>query len=262
MLKRLARILFGCTALAVSGCPNFIPEKSAREWMADGRAHSAQARWEDAIADYTEVLRLEPGSREALVQRARASDKNGDVDQALEDCDAVLKLKPNDIEMLRFRAFVLRRRGQLDEADRLDRQADVLTGPTPDALNQRGIHEESEGDYARARTDFESAMKAAPHNPLYLNNLAWLEAACPQADLRDGRQAVELATEACQLRHWRVPAFIDTLAAAYAEIGQFDKAVLMQQKATDLAPSSEREDYRRRLKVYQEGKPYRFVKGR
>ena len=262
MSRRLAGILVGCVALAVSGCPNFMPEKSAREWMADGRAHCTQARWEDAIADFTEVLRLEPKSHEALVLRARASDENGDVDQALEDSDAALKLQPKDVAMMRFRAFILRRRGQLEEADKLDRQANRLMGPTPAALHQRGNREMAERDYAGARTHFESALKAEPHNPLYLNDIAWLEAACPEAALRDGRRAAELAMEACELTHWRNPAIIDTLAAAYAESGQFDEAVEMQQKATDLAPSREREDYRRRLKLYQEGKPYRFVKGR
>src|SRR5882724_939074 len=108
MLKRLAGILFGCAALAASGCPNAMPERSAREWMADGRAHSAEARWEDAIADCTEVLRLEPKSHEALVLRARASDKNGDMEQALLDSKAALDLQPKDIELLRFRAYLLR----------------------------------------------------------------------------------------------------------------------------------------------------------
>ena len=94
MLKRLANILVSSVALAVLGCPNVIPERSAREWMADGRIHSAEARWDDAIADFTEVLRLEPKSREALVQRAHASYQNGDADQALDDCDAALRLEP------------------------------------------------------------------------------------------------------------------------------------------------------------------------
>jgi Flp pilus assembly protein TadD len=112
-----------------------------------------------------------------------------------------------------------------------------------------------------ARTHFESALKMEPHNSKYLNNLAWLEAACPLADLRDGHRAIKLATEACELTQWKDPLMIDTLAAAYAETGQFDKAVQTQQKATDLAELArprDREGLRQRLKVYQEGKPYRL----
>jgi tetratricopeptide (TPR) repeat protein len=232
--------------------------------MADGRAHSALGRWEDAIADFTEVLRLEPASREAMVLRARASNHIGDADQALEDSKAALELKHNDIDLLRFRASIYRNRGDNSEANRLDREANHLipVPSSPDGMHRRGQREMGEGDYATARRHLESALKIAPHNPQYLNDVAWLEAACPEAGLRDGRRAVALATEACQLTQWRSPALIDTLAAAYAESGQFDKAVRMQQKATDLAPPREREDYRGRLKVYQESKPYRFIKGR
>ena len=261
MSRRLAGILVGCVALAVSGCPNFMPEKSAREWMADGRAHCTQARWEDAIADFTEVLRLEPKSHEALVLRARASDENGDVDQALEDSDAALKLQPKDVAMMRFRAFILRRRGQLKEADTIDLQTNRLIASSPDGFYQRAQQEMNAGNYASARTHFEGALKLEPHNPTYLNDVAWLEAAGPDAGLRDGRRAVELAMEACQLTQWSDPSIVDTLAAAYAETGQFDQAIKMQQKATDLAPPAQRDDYRRRLKVYQEGRPYRFVNG-
>src|SRR5437016_3455183 len=89
MLRWLAGILLGCgAALAVSGCPHVTPEKSGREWMADGLAHSSQGRWDDAIADFSEVLRLEPKSREALILRAKASLSNNDADQALEDSQA------------------------------------------------------------------------------------------------------------------------------------------------------------------------------
>src|SRR5262245_27939609 len=113
MLKRLAKILFGCAALAASGCPNVTPEKSAREWMAEGRPPSAQLQWEDAIADFTAALRLEPTSGEALVQRAHASFNNGDADQALEDCEAALRLQPKDVELRHFRASIFRNKGQL-----------------------------------------------------------------------------------------------------------------------------------------------------
>jgi tetratricopeptide (TPR) repeat protein len=257
MLRRPATILFSCgAALTLSGCPHVTPEKSAREWMTDGRTHSAQERWDDAIADFTEVLRLEPRFREALVLRAHASAKNGDADQALEDCQAALKLQPADLGLLRFRAELYRSKGELAKADRDYRDAN-----TPEHLFLRANQALGQGNYRAAEADFEAAARLDQHKPRYLNQLAWLQAACPDDAVRNGKHAVELAFEACELTRWRDPAIIDTLAAAYAETGLFEEAVKMQQKATDLAPASQRQDYRRRLKVYQENKPYRFVNG-
>jgi len=61
----------------------------------------------------------------------------------------------------------------------------------------------------------------------------------------------------CELTDWNDADYLDTLAAAYAESGQFDKAVESQEKAIELAPDDEKADFETRLKLYQEGKPYR-----
>ena len=90
------------------------------------------------------------------------------------------------------------------------------------------------------------------------SDLAWLRATCPDASYRDGKQAVTGATKACELSEWKNANAVDTLAAAYAETGQFDKAVEWQQKAIDLAPKEDtKEKGRRRLELYKAGKPYR-----
>jgi tetratricopeptide (TPR) repeat protein len=256
-------MLFVCGALlAVLGCPNVTPEKSVREWMVDGRTHCAEARWDDAVADFTEVLRQAPQTREALVLRAHASVNIGDADQALEDCEAALKLQPNDMDLLRFRANIYRKRGEYDTAEKLDREANKLVlSSSPDRLHRRGRHELNVGHYPSASRYFERELKLEPHNAEYLNDVAWLAAACPEGEFRNGTRAVELALEACQLTQWGDCRLLDTLAAAYAETGQFDKAVRMQLKATDLAPPEQQENYRRRSRMYQEGKPYRMVNG-
>ena len=254
MSKRLAGILFVCEALALSGCPNVMPERSAREWMADGRAHSAQWRWDDAIADFTEVLRLEPRCREALVLRAHASFDNGDADQALEDSNAALELEPTDVELRRFRATIYRKMGELAKADQDDLEAN-----RPDKLFERANQAFRRGDYRLSALGYEAAARLDPHNQLYICQLAWLQAACPDDAVRNGRHAVELALGVCELTEWRDPGVISILAAAYAETGQFAEAVKMQEKAMDLVGPRRQEDFRRPLKMYQERKPCRFA---
>ena len=90
------------------------------------------------------------------------------------------------------------------------------------------------------------------------DELAWLLAVSPQADVRDGKQAVEYATKACELTHWKQPTHIDTLAAAYAEAGDFDNAVKYEQQY-EKSPDMEQEDIDRAnglIELYKSHKAY------
>jgi hypothetical protein len=64
-----------------------------------------------------------------------------------------------------------------------------------------------------------------------LDELAWLLATYPEPDVRDGAEAVRLAERACTLTNRRVPAFLATLAAAYAETGDFSRGVAIGEEA-------------------------------
>jgi tetratricopeptide (TPR) repeat protein len=83
-------------------------------------------------------------------------------------------------------------------------------------------------------------------------------AASDNAKDLDGEIAVEAATKACELSRWQNPMVLDTLATAYAELGDFTAAVKWQSKAIELVTDDEeRKDYGTRLKLYQNKKPYR-----
>jgi tetratricopeptide (TPR) repeat protein len=79
----------------------------------------------------------------------------------------------------------------------------------------------------------------------------------PSASERTIKLVIEYATKACELTDWKKPEYLNTLAAAYAEAGDFDAAVKWQSKAIELlTDEKKKEDYRTRLKLYQEKKPY------
>jgi Flp pilus assembly protein TadD len=86
-----------------------------------------------------------------------------------------------------------------------------------------------------AAEEFHASLAAQANQPEVLNNLAWIRATDPRAELRNGTNAVILAARACELTRGSQPAFLGTLAAAYAEIGNFDEAVKWAQKAHDVA---------------------------
>ncbi len=90
-----------------------------------------------------------------------------------------------------------------------------------------------------------------------LKKIAWDLAAHSDARQRDGKSAVEFAARACELTEWKDPTYLNTLAAACAESGDFDAAAKWQTKAIELlSDKKEKEDYSTRLKLYQEKKPY------
>lgn len=71
--------------------------------------------------------------------------------------------------------------------------------------------------------------------------------------MRNGPRALECATRACELSEWSVPGFVDSLAAAHAELGQFNEAIRWQEKAVSLAADPEESaDYETRLELYRD----------
>jgi tetratricopeptide (TPR) repeat protein len=101
----------------------------------------------------------------------------------------------------------------------------------------------------------------APDSPRMLDELAWLLATYPDSKSRDGPEAVRLSERACTLTERRIPALLDTLAAAYAEAGDFSQAISVGEEALKRAGASEDNDAVKLsesiLKSLRENLPYR-----
>ncbi len=119
-----------------------------------------------------------------------------------------------------------------------------------------------EGDYTKALAVYAEAIRLNPDHVLSYNNLAWLLATCPDANVRNGEKAIEYAKKACELSEWKAPPYLDTLASAYAEAGDFDNAVKWQNRflESDYLKSNPSNDTlkqaRQRLSLYEQKKPY------
>jgi len=127
------------------------------------------------------------------------------------------------------------------------------------ALLGRGDAYLNVGRHAEAIADYERTLKLQPKNPDLLNNFAWVLATSPDAKLRDGRRAIRLATEACEATEYRLPHILSTLAAAYAETGDFDAAVKWSSKAVELGGKDKTygDSLRKELESYKAKKPLR-----
>lgn len=115
------------------------------------------------------------------------------------------------------------------------------------------------GAFAQALADYGQAIRLDPKNAEAHNSRAWLLATCPDEKVRDGKLAVNSARRACELSDWKDASYIDTLAAAYVEVDDFEKASQHQRQAIELAKPELRAPLQDRLALYQDKKPYREV---
>jgi Tfp pilus assembly protein PilF len=123
----------------------------------------------------------------------------------------------------------------------------------------RSDAEISIGDHKAARADLEKALELEPDDSGVLNNLAWLLATSPDEALRDGKRAIELAKKACEETTWKQPHIISTLAAGYAETGDFAEARKYSKQAVDSEGSSPevKTQLAGELASYEAEKPWR-----
>jgi Tfp pilus assembly protein PilF len=109
-----------------------------------------------------------------------------------------------------------------------------------------------------ALRDLREAVRLMPKDPTANNSLAWFLATCPEERFRNGTEAVSATTKACELSQWERSGSIDTLAAAYAEVGDFDQATKYEKQSIDASLSpKKREEYEKRLALFQQRKPFR-----
>jgi tetratricopeptide (TPR) repeat protein len=109
--------------------------------------------------------------------------------------------------------------------------------------------------YAKALADFNEVVRLDPKGSYGHMALAWFLATCPEAKYRDAKRAVESAQIACKVS--KGPEEFATLAAAFAETGDFEQAVEWQTKAIDLATGEEKSEFAKRLDLYKNRRPYR-----
>ena len=114
------------------------------------------------------------------------------------------------------------------------------------------------GDFPNALADCRTLAQLTPRDPQGINLLATMLATCPDASVRNGKEAVEVATQVCELTGWKEPHCLATLAAAYAESGGFEQALKYQKQAMAMPGlnDSERKTMQTRLDLYQQGKPF------
>ena len=115
--------------------------------------------------------------------------------------------------------------------------------------------------FAEAAARLVQALRLQPDSVDTLNDLAWLLSTCPEAKVRDAAKSLQLASHAAELSGRKNPGVLETLAAAYAEGGQFAQAIKIVEEATKLCDPASQQDLLETLRncrqLLESGKPVR-----
>lgn len=179
--------------------------------------------------------------------------------EAVEQLKQALELQPQAVPSRYLLAMTLHGQGAQEEAKAQVRRALQTNPKFGEAYQQLAYWLRAEGDLRGALEVVREGLNALPTAPTLLNTAAWLLATAPDEALRDPAQAVKYGEQACHLTEGRVHLFLDTLAAAYAAAGNFQRAREVEQEAISLATQADpqqAEKYRQRLKLYEQEQPF------
>ncbi|HEX3598828.1 MAG TPA: tetratricopeptide repeat protein [Lacipirellulaceae bacterium] len=259
-----------------------------------------------ALEQLTKALEIAPDNVAALLTRARVYNELKETDKSLADIDGAIKAQPALAMPYLMKADILATSNRLNEAiaglEKLVKSApgneqlltqlssfylmankprkaieaaNTILEKDPEnfnALRMRADAYLSIGKHAEAIADFGKAIAQKDDDESLNNNFAWVLATSPDDKLRDGTKALKLATKAAESSKYETPHILSTLAAAYAETGDYDNAVKWSQKSVDLAQKevdsakadddkskmeADRDQLKKELDSYHDHKPVR-----
>ncbi|MCH5376161.1 MAG: tetratricopeptide repeat protein [Planctomycetes bacterium] len=227
--------------------------------MIRARVHLLQENIKAAKADVEQALLLNPGLLQAILIRSMIAADEGRMVDAIADIQLLLQDDPDNV------AWQLQLAGYYIRDNRQSKAIDIFTRILADDENDIAARQAradtllSIGKHREAIADFEILLKQAPEDDSVLNNFAWVLATSPDDDLRNGQRAVKLATKACEVTKYEKPHILSTLAAAYAETGDFETARKWSQKAVELGTKDDEVDQqlKNELESYKKNKPWR-----
>ncbi len=256
------------TAVTVFERDLAVTEKNFTAHLNLGVVLGRRGKVAESIQHYRAALEVKPDHGETHYNLANALARIGETTEAISHYQAALKANPKDAEAHNNLAVALQKSGapqeiemHFQEAIRLQQDNSAahfnyalflvrqgraeaiqqfsevvrLDPANEQAHFQLGILLASQKQLPNAIEHLRSAMRLKPNWPAPLNFLARILATASDPQIRNGQQSVELARRSCELVRYENPVYLDTLAAALAEAGQFPEAIQTAEQARSLA---------------------------
>jgi tetratricopeptide (TPR) repeat protein len=219
-----------------------------------------QGRLADAAAEFQRAAQIHPGYADAEANLGAVLARRRQLPEAASHLSAALRIDPRKADTYADLGAVLSLQGDPSAAAGCYRRAIALRPDVGRYYYGLGHALERQGEATAARGAYDTALRLDPGWPESAIRSAWVLATNPNTAVRDGPRAVELARQACEATGCRRGDYLDTLAAAYAEVGRFGEATdAARQALAAMAgdPPGRAQAVRQRLGLYEQGRPFR-----
>jgi tetratricopeptide (TPR) repeat protein len=242
------------------------PEWDPTPYYHLGMICHSQGRLTEAVQSYETAVRLEPrfaAAHRELGLTLTMLDRPAEAEQHLAEA---VRLDPDDAQGNGHLGLLLAAWGKPEQAIPFFRRALELNPEDAPARGGLALALHDTGETGAAGRELSELMRRHPDWTAQTNAAGRSLAMAPNPGWRNGRLAIQLARQACQAFESPPPDLLDTLAAAYAEAGLFDKAIDTARQARRLAAESQREHLARqiqeRLRLYEQRQPYHDAEGK
>jgi len=215
----------------------------------------------EAINHFSKVLGLKSDCAEVHYELGDTLDRKGDFASAIEHYLEAVRIKPDYAKVYNNLGVIQARQNKDKEAIAHFYKAIQIDSAYAGAYYNLGKIFTNQGKIEDAIFNYRKTLHFSPENTQALYNLSWILASHPDKEFRNGEEAVRLAQRLCKITQYQQPLALDSLAAAYAEVGSFDDAVSTAKKAFKLAleqgPEELVQGLKKRLQLYEKRRPYR-----
>jgi tetratricopeptide (TPR) repeat protein len=218
---------------------------------------AATGRHREALEYVNRAMALRPGSTDFIGIWARATHEAGRSTSAIKELRQQIEANPVDADAWLQLGLLYASQRRMGKAIEALSQVVELRQHRAFALHKRGDIYLDLGMRSEAAASYEEALRFDQDNSGVLNQLAWILATAPEKELRDGKRSLDLALKACELTSYQQAHILRTLAAAYAECGDFQAARTWSQKSVETADDKFKEQLRQELASYEKDEAWR-----
>jgi len=217
--------------------------------------------WRDSETLFRQALTVTTNNDVAENNLSIVFMQQGKLNEAISLLQAAVDLRPDNSPAQENLAKALLQKGRIPEALAHYRKLVELQPDNFEVHNIVGTVLVQQHRIRDGIEEWQKVLAIQPDNGNAMSNLAWVFATSPDDSIRDAGKAVHLAQEAMRISNRRIPLLFRTLAAAYAEAGDFSKAIQTAQEGIEVANSQGNPNLATELQgnisLYQEQRPLR-----